>query len=230
MRAAAVLLTCAAACGGAGKPPVGPATGTEVRVRDEGQIYDALNTTDCIAWPSPAIKAKAGRSGWGGFVPDEGLTGTVLAVLAHCDGTTRVVLVEVGRWVVPVTTAGVEPAPDAAQQAADAQALTDVIKVTEHGEGEGGLVGELVASELPAPGAVIEIVDPGFQMIDDFDCVTFPSRDVKAFATRAGAVAAGATGTVLATSPLCDDPDTHVVIAQVGSEVVVMFPLGIAIK
>lgn len=227
MRAAPILLVWAAACGAPARPPAGPATGAEVRIRDGGQIYDALNTTECVAWPSPAIKAKAGRSAWGGFVPDEGLTGKVLAVLAHCDGETRVVLVEAGRWVVPVTAAGVEPAPDPAQPAADA---VDVLQVSDLAEleGAGGLAS--LSSSLPAPGATVEIVDPGFQMIDDWDCVTFPSQDAKTFATRAGAVTAGATGTVLATSPLCDDPDTHVVIVLVGVEVVVMFPLGIAIK
>src|SRR5687768_14122700 len=105
-----LVLVATAACGGHGA--AGPRTpafakGAKVKITDGGQIYDALNTTDCVKWPSAAVKKRAGQSGWESFHPDEGLEGVVLASLPHCDHETQVVLVSVGEYVVPVTSTGV---------------------------------------------------------------------------------------------------------------------------
>jgi hypothetical protein len=103
-----------ASCGGSSARPKAPGaaspfkTGVHVRITDGGQIYDALNTTDCVKWPSKDVKKRAGRDGWNDFAPNSGLEGTVVAALGHCDGKTEVVLVAIGDYVVPVTSKGVE--------------------------------------------------------------------------------------------------------------------------
>jgi hypothetical protein len=109
-----VIAVSGGACGGSGGKPKAPSAASEfkagahVRITDGGQIYDALNTTDCVKWPSSDVKKRAGRDGWNDFSPNSGLEGTVVAALGHCDGKTQVVLVAVGDYVVPVTSKGVE--------------------------------------------------------------------------------------------------------------------------
>ncbi len=112
MRALPALVLVAVACGGGAKKPTGPrfTKGEKVRISDGGQIYDALNTTKCIQWPTPEIKHRAGRDGWNGWDPDTGIEGEVIAQVAHCDHRTQVVLIEVAGYVVPVTSSGVEKA------------------------------------------------------------------------------------------------------------------------
>lgn len=109
--AAASVAALAVACGGgAKKPTLAKGEKRKVKIIDAGQIYDALNTTDCVKWPTPEVKRKSGTSGWGGYDPGAGEIGEVIAELPHCDGKTRVVLVAIGEHVVPVTSKGVADA------------------------------------------------------------------------------------------------------------------------
>jgi hypothetical protein len=128
MRALAGLVSViAVGCGSGSKRPVGPppfAAGATVHITDGDQIYDALNTTDCVRWPSDDVKKRAGRDGWKSFHPTTGNEGKVLATLSHCDRRTQVVLVEIGAFVVPVTRAGVEAI---GADAAGAGALAGVV-------------------------------------------------------------------------------------------------------
>jgi len=201
-------------CGSSSKTVKGPtfAAGTAVRITDAGQIFDALNTTSCIKWPSPQVKQKAGRGGWKGFEPGAGLEGKVVAALAHCDGRTQVVLVEVGNYVVPVTSKGVE----------DATAKKPV---------DGGAVAANPGEPVPV-GQLARIINDGalYDTIADTDCVSFPSADAKA---RGGVgswdgwhPANGSEGVVIGYAKHCDG-STLIAFLELGGYVVPMGATGI---
>lgn len=202
-------------CGSSSKAIKGPVfkAGTAVRIIDAGQIFDALNTTSCVKWPSPEVKKKAGRDGWKGFDPGEGVEGKVVAALAHCDGKTQVVLVEVGSYVVPVTSKGVE----------------DATAVKKPGE-EPKVV---AAAGEPVPvGQYARIINDGalYDTIANTDCVTFPSADAKA---RGGVdrwdgwrPSNGDEGVVIGYAPHCDGHAT-IAFLEIGSYVVPMGTTGI---
>jgi len=241
MRGCVVLVLLLAACGHRAGGAAAPALpkGTAVRITDGGQIYDALNTTDCVKWPTAAVKKRAGQSGWNGFHPDAGLEGVVLASLPHCDHKTQVVLVAVGQYVVPVTATGVIKGGAGAAATAPAPAVAggepaaaDELEGEEMGEGEeggvvGGIVGGVVSSAYKA-GDSVEIVDAGgvYDTINQTDCLTWPSDAVKA---KAGSDAWGGyvprdgeAGTVLAILTHCDSY-TEILLLDVAGHVV---PIG----
>lgn len=203
------LVVLAAACGGAQRPPppAALADGARVRIVDGGQVFDALDTTTCVRWPSDEVRRKAGRAAWGAFVPDTGLEGTVLATLAHCDGRTRVVLVAAGQWVVPVTSRGVEAADDAGGAGYALLGLLGgggyggVLGGVAYG-GEEGMLGVLTGDEVTyddgeegawepgeegggAPddllGRTVAIVDAGeiYSTINELDCLAWPDEDTR---------------------------------------------------
>lgn len=235
-----VLLVLLVGCGGAARAPAPTtpafAAGAKVRIVDGGQIYDALNTTDCVRWPSPELKRRAGRDAWGGFEPSTGAAGTVVAALAHCDRRTQVVLVEVGEHVVPVTAKGV---------ALDDGAPTDGAIDVEVGLGDGHgtvgstalILGEHVTIEdglrafppVYQVGGLVDVVDPGlvYDTINQTDCLAWPSADLK---KRGGAdawagyyPAAGERGAVIAVVDHCDG-ETEIAILEIGGHVV---PIGV---
>jgi hypothetical protein len=190
--------TIASACGGGGtamKPAF--AKGAEVRISDGGQIYDALNTTDCVKWPSPEVKKKAGRDEWKGFNPGTGNVGKVLATLGHCDRKTQVVLVAIGDHVVPVTSKGVEAKDEPATAQDQLTGLGAIGGLgygglgyggyDVYGEGdwgvEGGVEGGIVGgygSGTYYVGDTVEILNAGEIFPDARDCFTWPSDDAKA--------------------------------------------------
>ncbi len=199
-------------CGSSSKAIKGPTfkVGTAVRIIDAGQIFDALNTTSCVKWPTPKIKQRAGRDGWKGFDPGAGLEGKVVAALAHCDGTTQVVLVEAGDFVVPVTSKGVEDAT--AAKKADAP---------------------VVAAIEPVPvGQYARIIDAGalYNKLAETDCVTFPSDDAKSrggYADWGGwQPSNGDEGVVIGYAPHCDGKVT-IAFLEIGGYVVPVATRGI---
>jgi hypothetical protein len=234
-----LVLVATAACGGHGA--TGPRTpafakGAKVKITDGGQIYDALNTTDCVRWPSAAVKKRAGQSGWESFHPDEGLEGIVLVALPHCDHKTQVVLVSVGEYVVPVTSTGVTgtaaPATVASEKpvAVLDTAPTPTGEETLEGEWvEGGVVGGVIsAGSGYAPGDMLMILDAGgiYDTINQTDCVKWPTETMK---KKAGSDAWGGytpqdgeTGPVVAVMQHCDGY-TEIVVLEIGGHLV---PIG----
>jgi hypothetical protein len=246
MRVFGILATVAviSGCGGSGRAAMKPAfaTGTEVRISDGGQIYDALNTTNCVRWPSADVKKKAGRAEWKDFNPGTGNEGKVLAALAHCDGKTQVVLVAIGDYVVPVTSKGVE-----AKDQPGATAQDELVGVGDfgglgygglgyggydiYGEGswdEGGVVGGVVGgygAGTFVAGDTVEIINAGeiFTDANQSDCFTWPSDDVK---KKGGQdqwgsyyPVEGDVGVVLHVTKRCGD-DVEVLILDIGGYVV----------
>ena len=62
------------------------AEGRYIAIVNAGQIYPTLNNSDCVNdWPSEEIKNASGQNGWGSYYPRDGHTGTVRAIITHCD-------------------------------------------------------------------------------------------------------------------------------------------------
>jgi len=91
----------------AGRPQVGE----RWRIRDAGDVYPSINTTDCLVWPSPDARARGGESYWGSWAPKSGDMGLVLGVARHCSQEVDVVFLEVGSVVVAIGAQGLERAP-----------------------------------------------------------------------------------------------------------------------
>jgi len=210
MRGLPVLLLLAACGAKSHTPTIKPSfkIGTKVRIADGEQIYDALNTTDCVKWPTAQLKKKAGRDAWGGFKPGTGNEGTVVADLPHlCDHVTEVVLVQVGDYVVPVTSKGI----DTGEHHDDAGVGGDSYGVDSYGgmgygyiygegyggfgygkagfggDSYGGVIGGVVDTNAPtyAVGDEVQITDVTYVMDDptSSDCFGWPSDDVKSRAS-----------------------------------------------
>lgn len=79
----------------------------QAKIKDIGQIYEAINTTDCIKWPSPEIKEKGGKSGWGDFYPKNGDTGSIISEMKHCHLEDNIYVVKIDQHYVPITSDGV---------------------------------------------------------------------------------------------------------------------------
>ncbi len=237
MRALTLSLLAAAACGGGVKKPTGPTftKGQKVRISDGGQIYDALNTTTCIAWPSPEVKHRAGKDGWNGWDPDSGIEGEVIAQLPHCDRRTQVVLVEVAGYVVPVTSGGVEEAtkPDdtvdpmvglgGSMYGGDPYGGVyggDIYGGYDEYEGTYGVLGTAAAYAVGDSVRFISSTDGIYSTINTYDCLDWPSDTVK---DAAGENAWGGwapsvddIGSVVHVTVNCNDEWDTVLIVDVG--------------
>jgi potassium efflux system protein len=74
------------------------------QIVDIGQIYEAINTTDCLKWPSAEIKEKAGKNAWGSFYPKKGDTGIVIDEIKHCHFDDNIYLLQIGSYYVPLSS------------------------------------------------------------------------------------------------------------------------------
>ncbi|MBI2390797.1 MAG: hypothetical protein HYV09_14500 [Deltaproteobacteria bacterium] len=81
--------------------------GARVTVVHKGDMFDLINSTDCIAWPSEEAKARGGQSGWGGWSPSDGDQGVAVARTGHCFQTVDVVFVRIGEHWVAIGASGV---------------------------------------------------------------------------------------------------------------------------
>lgn len=92
-------------------PPVSPKPvapqGAWVEITNAGNMYDLINTTDCIAWPSPEVRAKGGLNGWGEWRPKNGDRGMATAWTKHCFMKAKVVFVHVPPYWVPMGEDGI---------------------------------------------------------------------------------------------------------------------------
>lgn len=72
-----------------------------VSVINAGDVYDLINTTDCIPWPSAEVKAVSGQSAWQSWKPENGDRGVASARARHCFLDRTLVFVKIeGHWVV----------------------------------------------------------------------------------------------------------------------------------
>lgn len=114
MRRRAALFLLATLSVGFVPPPIGPKPAPVqranlVEIVDSGNMYDLINTTDCIAWPSPEVRAKGGSNGWGPWRPKNGDRGVATAWTKHCfQAQTRVVFVNIEPYWVAMGEGGIK--------------------------------------------------------------------------------------------------------------------------
>jgi tetratricopeptide (TPR) repeat protein len=98
-------------------PPVTSAPSSEAilqrkaQIVDVGQIYELINTTNCLTWARPDMKKKGGKNGWGSFYPKKGDTGIIVAEIQHCragntDFNNSIYILKVGQYYVPISSTG----------------------------------------------------------------------------------------------------------------------------
>jgi hypothetical protein len=78
-----------------------------VTVVNSGDMYDLINSTDCIPWPNEDTKALGGQSGWKGWTPKNGDRGTAIARTKHCFLDRTLVFVKIGDYFVAMGSDGV---------------------------------------------------------------------------------------------------------------------------
>jgi|GEM_PF-4376275 len=72
-----------------------------------GDVYPGINTTECLRWPTPALKQKGGDNAWASHYPADGDIGQVIGTSRHCDTGLDVVILSIGSYIVPIGLHGV---------------------------------------------------------------------------------------------------------------------------
>lgn len=80
--------------------------GAQVTIVNSGDMYDLINTTDCLPWPSEDMKTLGGQSAWMGWSPTNGDHGNAIARAKHCFLERTVVFVKVGDHYVVMGSEG----------------------------------------------------------------------------------------------------------------------------
>lgn len=77
--------------------------GRHVKIWDHGGVYNTINTTKLLKWPSKEIKAKSGVNAWGAYSPTSGDTGTVVHIFYHKGNKPKgIYLIKVRENYVPI--------------------------------------------------------------------------------------------------------------------------------
>ncbi len=96
-------------------PPVSEATsqpGNEpppqkkAQIVDVGQVYEAINTTECLTWPTPGLRDKSGKNSWDSFYPKKDDIGVIVEELKHCQFDDIIYILKMGKYYVPISSAG----------------------------------------------------------------------------------------------------------------------------
>lgn len=78
-------------------------------ITNNGKIYPTINQTTCLdwSWSTPAQKSLSGSNGWGNYYPQNGNEGEIVFETMHCDKTTKMYVLKVGTFYVPIAVDGV---------------------------------------------------------------------------------------------------------------------------
>jgi hypothetical protein len=80
----------------------------KAQIVDAGQIYELINTTDCLTWPRLDMKEKGGKAGWGSFYPKKGELGLIISEMKHCHFDEKVYILEMDNYYVPISSVGIQ--------------------------------------------------------------------------------------------------------------------------
>jgi hypothetical protein len=84
----------------------------EAKITDVLQIYEAINTTECLTWTSPETKEKGGKNGWDAFYPKKDDIGFIVAEMKHCHfEDTTVYILKIDQYYVPISSVGAQVMP-----------------------------------------------------------------------------------------------------------------------
>ncbi|EDN66027.1 hypothetical protein BGP_5457 [Beggiatoa sp. PS] len=92
----------------ASQPTEEPKPPKVAKIMDLGQIYELINTTDCLEWPNPEMKEKGGKNAWKSFYPKKDDTGLLVAEMQHCNFDNQVYLLQVDEYYVAISSTGVQ--------------------------------------------------------------------------------------------------------------------------
>ncbi|HEC85063.1 MAG: hypothetical protein DRR08_08505 [Candidatus Parabeggiatoa sp. nov. 2] len=93
--------------------PSEPTPQKKAKITDVGQIYEAINTTECLTWPSPETKEKGGKNGWDSFYPKKDDIGLIVAEMKHCHfEDTTVYILKIEQHYVPISSIGAQVMPE----------------------------------------------------------------------------------------------------------------------
>ncbi|MBK7397915.1 MAG: hypothetical protein IPJ34_16865 [Myxococcales bacterium] len=172
---------------------------------DAGELYSSINQGDCIPWPSAHVKQAGGTSGWGGWYPKNGMSGTVVSSSPHCSN--------------PGLTVYIVDFGDNHYAALNQNGVT----ISEGGS----------APPVAAAAPTVRIVSAGkvYPMINTGDCLTWPDASSKALGGTNGwggwSPQNGDTGVAIGKSKHCSQSVT-VVFVKIGAKVVPIDEKGIA--
>ena len=91
-------------------------------ITDTGKLYSTYNQTDCLEWPSTAVKRQAGEDGWAGWKPAHGDRGIAVGSAPRCNAPeTEAVIqrLEAGHFIA-IDRSGLAPLEDPADGATPA--------------------------------------------------------------------------------------------------------------
>jgi hypothetical protein len=77
-----------------------------VQIVDLGQIYELINTTDCLEWPKQEMKEKGGKNAWESYYPKKDETGLLVAEMQHCHFDNKVYLLQMDEYYVAISSFG----------------------------------------------------------------------------------------------------------------------------
>ena len=80
----------------------------KAQITDIEQIYELINTTECLVWPTPEAKVRGGKNGWKKFYPKKGDTGIIIKEMQHCHLEDNVYIVKLEQYYVPISSIGVK--------------------------------------------------------------------------------------------------------------------------
>ena len=86
----------------------------QARVINPGDVFDLINRIkgkQALDWPSEEIQKQAGSDFWGDWRPVRGDIGEVIAVCQHPSDGSRVFILKIGKYYVPMGEKGVELLP-----------------------------------------------------------------------------------------------------------------------
>jgi hypothetical protein len=86
------------------EPP--PPPQKKAQIVDVGQVYEAINTTECLTWPTPGLRDKSGKNSWDSFYPKKDDIGIIIEELKHCQSDDTVYILKIDQYYVPISRPG----------------------------------------------------------------------------------------------------------------------------
>ena len=80
----------------------------EGQITDVGQVYELINTTECLTWINEQMKEQGGKNGWADFYPKKGDTGVIVAEMKHCHFDDTIYILKIDQYYVPMSSVGVQ--------------------------------------------------------------------------------------------------------------------------
>ncbi len=80
----------------------------KAQITDVEQIYELINTTDCLTWTTQEMKEKGGKDGWDKFYPKKADIGMIVKETKHCHLDDNIYIVEIEQYYVPISSIGVQ--------------------------------------------------------------------------------------------------------------------------